>query len=171
MSLVTLTKTDHIQGDKNAAIELVEYGDYQCPYCGQAYFIVKDIQKKLGKNLKFVFRNYPLEQLHPYAFHAAIAAETAGLQGKFWEMHDMLLENQRHLDDPSLIRYAKELGLDLKKFEQEFGDETTVQKIENDVNSGNRAGVEGTPTFFVNGKLYEGNWTGSEFLEDLKSLI
>lgn len=171
MSLAKVTDADHIQGQADAAIELVEYGDYQCPYCGQAYYIVKEIQKKLGDKLKFVFRNYPLEQLHPYAVHAAVAAETAAMQGKFWEMHDILFENQRHLEDSSLVRYAKEIGLDVSKFEKDFGSDELVEKVDRDIASGNRAGVQGTPSFYVNGKKFEGNWTGPEFIKYLESHI
>jgi Protein-disulfide isomerase len=171
MSFVKVTSSDHIQGESEAPIELVEYGDYQCSYCGQAYFIIKNIQKEMGKDLKFIFRNYPLEDLHPNALHAAIAAETAANHGKFWEMHDTLFENQRRLDDSAIISYAQKIGLDVKSFEKEFGSQSTIEKVEYDTASGNKAGVEGTPTFFVNGKRFNGNWTNSSFLEYLKSLV
>src|SRR5688572_25542695 len=104
---------DHIQGNVNAAIELVEYGDYQCPYCGQAYPIVKAIQEQFGDNLKFVFRNFPLAKIHPQATMAAIAAEAAAKQKRFWEMHDIIFENQRNLLTKSLVEYARRIGLDL----------------------------------------------------------
>jgi len=171
MSFVKVTSSDHIQGDPKAPVELVEYGDYQCSYCGQAYYIIKNIQKKMGEDLKFVFRNYPLEDLHPNALHAAIAAETAVAQGKFWEMHDMLYENQRHLDDSAIINYAREVGLDVKSFEKEFGSQSTVEKVEYDIETGNKAGVQGTPSFFVNGKFFDGDWNNSTFLDYLKSLV
>ena len=170
MSFIKVTSSDHIQGDSGAPVELVEYGDYQCSYCGQAYYIVKNIQKEMGKNLKFVFRNYPLEDLHPNALHAAIAAETAAGQGKFWEMHDVLYENQRRLDDSAIISYAQKIGLDGKLFEREFGSHSTIEKVEYDMGSGDKAGVGGTPTFFVNGKLFKGDWTDSSFPDYLKSL-
>ncbi|MDL2322658.1 DsbA family protein [Bacteroidales bacterium OttesenSCG-928-A17] len=171
MSFIKITPSDHIQGNAEAPIELVEYGDYQCSYCGQAYYIVKNLQRKLGKDLKFVFRNYPLEELHPNAMHAAIAAETAAEMGKFWEMHDILFENQRRLDDSSLIHYAQKIGLDVNLFEKEFGSSAIVEKVKYDIDSGNKNGVSGTPSFFVNGKFFDGNWTGPEFLKYLKSLI
>ena len=171
MSTVKVTPTDHVQGSANAPIVLVEYGDYQCPYCGQAYYIVKNLQKKLGDKLQFVFRNFPLVDLHPNAYHAALAAETAAIEDKFWEMHDILFENQRHLDDASLLSYIEKIGLNVAKFEKNFGSEAVGKKIEDDLESGQKAGVEGTPYFFVNGKLFEGNWTNDEFLHYLEKLV
>jgi protein-disulfide isomerase len=171
MTKVKVTSADHVQGPANAPIVLVEYGDFQCPYCGQAYYIVKNLQKQLGDKLQFIFRNFPLEDLHPRALHAAIAAETAAIDGKFWEMHDILFENQRHLDDRSLVEYAQKIGLDPAKFEKDFGNEAVQEKVSDDVESGAKAGVEGTPYFFVNGILFEGNWTNNDFLEYLKSVI
>ncbi len=115
-----LNNKDHFQGNENAAIELVEYGDYQCPHCGRAYPIIKSIQEKMGDDLKFVFRNFPLAQIHPNAVHAAIATEAAGLQGKFWEMHDFIFEHQGREDDSSLVRYANILKLNVQQFEADF---------------------------------------------------
>ena len=109
---------DHAQGTENAPLTLVEYGDYQCPYCGAAYPVVKQVQKALGKKLRFVFRNFPLTQMHPYALVAAEAAEAAALQGKFWEMHDLLFERQQLLEPEALALWAQELGLDLEQFEK-----------------------------------------------------
>lgn len=165
------TNEDHIQGLANAPIELVEYGDFQCPYCKKAYYIVKEIQQELGDNLKFVFRNFPLTDLHPHAMHAAIAAETAAQQGKFWNMHDILFENQKFLDDSYLMQYAKIIGLNPQRFEEDFGNDKSYAKVKKDYESGEENGVEGTPTFFINGQLYEGNWMESEFKEYMKSLI
>ncbi len=166
-----VNKNDHVQGSANAPIELIEYADYQCPYCKTAYHIVKDIQKNLGHNIRFVFRNFPLTELHPQALHAAIGAEIAGAYGKFWEMHDLLFENQNALDDYYLLEYAKNLGIKGTEFEADFGQERFYQKVKDDYDSGIENDVEGTPTFFVNGKPFEGNWTNSEFLEYLESLI
>ncbi len=106
---------DHVQGTANAPVTLVEYGDYECPYCGEAYPIVKALQERLGKQMRFVFRNFPLSEMHPHAEHAAEAAEAAGGQGKFWEMHDLLYENQDALEDEDLARYAKALKLDMPR--------------------------------------------------------
>src|SRR4051812_34154941 len=106
-----VTADDHIQGNVNAAIELVEYGDYQCPYCGRAYPIVKKLQEQMGESMKFVFRNFPLEKIHPLATRAAIITESAALQGKYWEMHDVIFENQKRIN-VDLEKYAERLGID-----------------------------------------------------------
>lgn len=166
-----VTDKDHVQGPADAKIELVEYADYQCPYCRKAYYIVKDIQKELGKDVKFIFRNFPLAELHANAMHAAIATETAALQGEFWKMHDMLFENQRNLDDTHLMEYAKRVGLNTELFKENFGNEATYGKVKKDYDSGVQAGVEGTPTFFVNGEVFEGNWMDAEFVDYLRELI
>ena len=109
-------KRDHIQGPIDAPIALVEYGDYECPYCGEAYPIIKAIQERLGDRMCFAFRNFPLVNSHPHAQHAAEAAEAAGAQGRFWEMHDLLFENQDALEDENLAQYAEALGLDAQSF-------------------------------------------------------
>lgn len=160
-----VTNKDHIQGNPNAPIELVEYGDYQCPYCGRAHPIVKEIQKQLGDKLKFVFRNFPLTNVHQYAASAAIASEVAGGMKKFWPMHDMLFENQNYLDDRHLLQYADELDLDVEKFETEFSNPKYTDKVQEDLESGLRSGVNGTPSFFINGQKYEGEMTARAILE------
>ena len=147
---------DHIQGPIDAPIALVEYGDYECPYCGEAYPIVKAIQEQLGERLCFVFRNFPLSNVHPFAEHAAEAAEAAGAQGKFWEMHDMLFENQDALHDEALAQYAESLGLDAGRLLREVLNGTHSARVREDFRSGARGGVNGTPTFFVNGVRYAG---------------
>jgi len=147
---------DHIQGPIDAPIALVEYGDYECPYCGEAYPVVKAIQKRLGNRLCFVFRNFPLIDSHPHAQHAAEAAEAADLQGKFWEMHDMLFENQDDLADEDLTRYATSLGLDAARIMREVLSGTHARRVREDLQSGERADVNGTPTFFINGERYDG---------------
>src|SRR5688572_14633979 len=111
---------DHIQGNRHAMIELVEYGDYQCPHCGQAYPIIKAIQQKFGSDLKFVFRNFPLSEVHPQARIAAIATEAANMQGRFWEMHDVIFENQKNLFARSLTEYARRIGLVSDQFEDDL---------------------------------------------------
>src|SRR6204780_4433706 len=113
-----VSERDHIEGPENAPLTLVEYGDYQCPYCGLAYPGVKRVQKTLGKKLRFVFRNFPLTQAHPYARIAAEAAEAAALQGKFWEMHDLIYEQQTFLEPDIIPLWAKKIGLDLNQFAQ-----------------------------------------------------
>ena len=145
---------DHIEGGSNAFVTLVEYGDFECPDCGVAYPIVKELQKRMGEQLRFVFRNYPLPQ-HPHAAAAAEAAEAAGAQGKFWEMHDLLFEHQRELDNHHLQGYARSLGLDIERFLHDMARHTYAERIEEDIESGDASGVEGTPTFFINDKFYD----------------
>ena len=168
---IKITSKDHIQGKEDASVVLIEYGDYQCPYCGKAFYSVKEAQKELGDNLKFIFRNFPLTEIHEHALHAAISAETASDQGKFWEMHDILFQNQNDLDDDSLIKYAEKIGLNTSKFEDDFTKNEHFQKVKEDYDSGIENGVQGTPAFFINGKLFEGNWSDSEFIEYLKKLV
>jgi protein-disulfide isomerase len=149
---------DHAQGPSTAPVKLVEYGDYQCPYCGSTYFIVKELQTRLGERLLFVFRNFPLAMVHPYAEHAAEAAEAAGAQGKFWEMHDMLYENQNALADEYLVQYASLLDLDPSRFTSELARHRHAARVHEDFISGARSGVNGTPSFFINGLRYDGSY-------------
>ena len=147
---------DHAEGPADAPLTLVEYGDYQCPYCGAAYPVVKRLQKTLGKKLRFVFRNFPLTQAHPYALIAAEAAEVAALQGKFWEMHDLLFEQQPLLKPEIIPSWAKRIGLNLEKFGNDIKQGAVEKRIKEDRQSGIRSGVNGTPTFFINGTRYDG---------------
>lgn len=164
-----VNSNDHVYGNINAAIELVEYGDYQCPYCGRAYPIIKNIQQKMGADLIFVFRNFPISKLHPQAKMAAIATEAAGLQNKFWEMHDIIFENQKKLDIESMFLYAKAIGLNVERFRFHIQREDLAEKVEQDFESGIRSGVNMTPSFFINGKKYEGSWEEDKFLLYLQS--
>lgn len=148
---IPVTDSDHIQGNQHATITLVEYGDYECPYCGMAYPIVKRIQKHFGDKLKLVFRNFPLIESHPHAGIAAIAAEFAANHHKFWEMHDILYENQGNLDIPDLLKYAKLLNLSAIDLHDAINNESFVDKIKNDFIGGAKSGVNGTPTFYING--------------------
>jgi protein-disulfide isomerase len=147
---------DHAQGPAAAPVTLVEYGDYECPHCGAAYPVVKKLQKKMGKRLRFVFRNFPLTSIHPHAERAAEAAEAAGAQGKFWEMHDWIFEHQDTLEAGDLLKAAKALGLDPKKFVNEMESEAYLPRVKEDFKSGIRSGVNGTPTFFINGARHDG---------------
>lgn len=149
---------DHIQGPRTASVNLVEYGDYECPYTGQAYPIVKEIQKRLGDKLLFVFRNFPLREIHPHAQHAAEAAEAAAAQGKFWDMHDYLFEHQQALDDNHLSKYAAALGIDTDKFRKEMSGHNYASQIDKSLGEGIASGVEGTPTFFINGVKHNDSW-------------
>jgi len=156
--------TDHVQGPPDAPVTLVEYGDYECPYCGMAYPIVKRVQAKLGNQLKFVFRNFPLAEAHPRAAAAAELAEAAAAQGKFWEMHDTLYEHQRALTPADLERHARKVGLDLTALEAELRGGKPHQRVKADFMSGVRSGVNGTPTFFINGQRFDGDWRDTEIL-------
>jgi protein-disulfide isomerase len=159
---------DHIQGSIKAPLALVEYGDYECPFCGEAYPIVKAIQERLGDRLCFVFRNFPLVNMHPHAEHAAEAAEAADAQGRFWEMHDLLFENQEALDDTDIEQYAASLGLDARRLIDEVRASAYATRIREDFRGGARNDVNGTPTFFINGQRYDGELTASALLEALK---
>lgn len=163
------TDRDHIQGPIGAPLTLVEYGDYQCPYCGAAYSEVKKVQKELGSQLRFVFRNFPLTHVHEFAMVAAEAAEAAGAQEKFWEMHDYLYEHQDGLGDPSqALGYAKKLGVDTQRFEREIAQHVYQSRIKEDFNGGVHSGVNGTPTFYVNGVRHEGSAIAKDFIKALR---
>jgi protein-disulfide isomerase len=162
---------DHAEGPESAAITLVEYGDYQCPYCGQAYAIVKQLQREFGDALRLVFRNMPLTNAHPQAELAAETAEAVGLQGKFWPMHDTLFENQRDLSARAMLRYVEEVGADLSEVTRALDEGTVRNRVKDDVESGIRSGVNGTPTFFVNGERYDGSWTYEPFHDFLQEVL
>ncbi len=159
---------DHIEGPANAALTLVEYGDYQCLYCGAAYPEVKKVQKELGPELRFVFRNFPLTNMHEHAMNAAETAEAASVQGKFWPMHDFLYEHQATLGDPGVtLGYAKKLGLDTQRFEREVAQHMYQKRIKDDFMGGVRSGVNGTPTFYVNGVRHDGDAVAKALIEAL----
>ncbi len=157
---------DHTAGPASAPVTLVEYGDFQCPSCGQAYPIVKQLQQELGDKLRFVFRNYPLDQ-HPFAEPAAETAEFAASQNKFWQMHDTLFEHQRRFSEDLFPELATQLSLDSNALEQALDNQTFAPRVRQDINSGDQSGVGGTPTFFLNGEQY----TGSFAFDDLREAI
>ena len=159
-----VSKTDHAQGNLDADLVIVEYGDYQCPYCGAAYPILKELMKEFGSEIKFVFRNFPLSEMHEYARAAALAAEAANLQGKFWEMHDAIYENQEDLNDAFLIELAEKLKLDIPKFKKDIDSTELADRVDADFESGVVSGVNGTPSFYVNGNKFNG---GAENLLEL----
>jgi len=161
---VPVNDLDHRLGPATAAVTLVEYGDYECPFCAAAHPITKELRQILGDDLQFVYRHFPMSQIHPRAFGAALAAEAAGAQGRFWEMHDLLFANQSRLGPDDLLLYAQSLGLDVQKFARDLEERTYEPKVRADFLSGVRSGVNGTPTFFVNGVRHNGGW-------DLPSLI
>lgn len=153
---------DHAQGPENAPVTLVEYGDYQCPDCGDAHPVVKRLQQEFGDQLRFVFRNFPLTDMHPSAEHAAEAAEAVGAQGKFWPMHDALYTHQRALHDAQLAQYAQQAGADAATVTQALAEGTFANRVGEDLASGERSGVQGTPTFYVNGVRFDGDWSSGE---------
>src|SRR6476660_4288805 len=148
---LAVNSADHHLGNVNAAITLVEYGDFQCPYCRRAHPLVKRLLKERGNGLHFVFRNFPLRKIHPLAHISAITAEAAGKQGKFWEIHDLIFENQDRLSADYLLSLVEDMDLDLAQFAEDSKSEEILDKIERDFESGIRSGVNGTPTFFLNG--------------------
>jgi predicted DsbA family dithiol-disulfide isomerase len=155
-SLEPVGTRDHARGPKDAPVTLLKYGDYECPYCGEAHPVLKELQERVGEQVRFVFRHFPLDSTHPRARRAAQAAEAAASQGRFWEMHDLLYERQDELSEEDLMRYAAELGLDLRRFEEDLTNDHHAWRIEEDRLGGTRAGVGGTPTLFVNGVRYAG---------------
>jgi protein-disulfide isomerase len=168
MSLkVPVGEHDHIQGDATAKCTLVEYGDYECPHCGHAYPIVKRVQKHFGKKLRFAFRNFPLNEMHPHAESAAETAEFAGSKGKFWEMHDLLFENQADLGGALYSQLAAQVGLSANDLHKAVEKREFAARVKSDFTGGVRSGVNGTPTFFINGERYDGS---SEY-EDLIGAI
>jgi protein-disulfide isomerase len=149
---------DHIRGSVNAPITIVEYGDFECPYTGRAYPVIKELTKQFNEKIYFVYRNFPLNDIHPYAQHAAEAAEAAAAQDKFWQMHDYLFEHQKALDDHHLLEYAQKVELNIDRFKKEMSEHVYAPLINKSLKSGIDSGVEGTPTFFINGERYEDSW-------------
>lgn len=156
---VHVSERDHVAGSLDAPIVLVEYGDFECPHCGRAYPLIKTLQRRLGERLALVYRHFPLAEIHPYATQAAEAAEAAGAQNKFWEMHGILFEHQDALEADDLLGYARDLGLDVERFATELESGTYARKVRDDFRGGVRSGVNGTPTFFINGMRFDGDWT------------
>jgi len=164
---VAVSADDHVQGDDQALVTLLEYGDYECPHCGYAYPIVKRVQEHFGRKLRFVFRNFPLRNMHPNAEAAAEAAEFAGAHGRFWEMHDAIFENQPTLSLPMLLEVASALELDPEGLNRAFTTGEFRSRVQTDFQGGVRSGVNGTPTFFIDGERHDGSF---EF-EDLAAAL
>jgi protein-disulfide isomerase len=161
---------DHVSGQRAAPIALVEYGDFECPYCRAAEPIVAALREAFGDQLSYTFRHFPLHEVHPHGQHAAEVAEAAGSQGLFWEMHDTLFANQEALDDPSLLRYAADLGLDADRVERELADRVHFRRVADDLAGGLASGVRGTPTFYVDGLRYEGSVGVRQMLAAIREL-
>jgi protein-disulfide isomerase len=153
---VPVGERDHVQGPATASVTLVEYGDYECPYCRATVAIVEELQRVLPDELRFVFRHFPLENLHPHARRAAEAAEAAASQGRFFEMHSALFEHQTALEDEDLLRYAAEIDLDIARFGADLESHKHADRISEDFRGGVRSGVRGTPTFYLDDVRYDG---------------
>ena len=166
--VVPVSERDHSQGPATAAVTLVQYGDYECPYTRQSTTVVRAIQQQLWEQLRFVFRNFPLTEIHPHALHAALAAEAAAAQDKFWQMHDYIFHHQHTLEDANLEQFAGAVGLDMQQFAHDMAERSYMSRIEEDLQSGIRSGVRGTPTFFINGVLYPGSWEQEALLAALE---
>jgi len=166
-----VTPTDHSQGPEDAPATLVEYGDYQCPHCGHAHSIVKRVQKHFGKQVRFVFRNFPLSQIHPEAEGAAETAEFAAAHGKFWEMHDLLFENQEQLSDSLFLQLAKKLKLPIDAMESAIESGEFATRVGSDFSGGVRSGVNGTPTFFINGRRHDGPFEYPDLVAAIEEAI
>jgi protein-disulfide isomerase len=166
--VVEVGERDHVQGPATAAVTLVEYGDYECPYCQAAVPIVGDLQRLLGDQLRFVFRHFPLARLHPHAQRAAEAAEAAGAQGKFYEMHLSLFEHQDALEDDHLSAYAADLDLDIAGFRRDLDAHAHAGRVREDVQSGLDSGVTGTPTFYLDGLRFDGLVSVRGFLSAIR---
>jgi protein-disulfide isomerase len=147
--------SDHNLGPSHAPVTVVEYGDFECPNCKQAAPAVKLLLQRFTGRVRFVWRNFPLEEVHPHALQAALAAEAAAGQGKFWPMHDLLFENQRHLKAPQLRSYAERLELDMVRYDADMADTVYLQRVREDIESGRASGVRATPTFYVNGMIQD----------------
>jgi protein-disulfide isomerase len=168
---VPVSASDHAEGPADAPVTLVEYGDYECPHCGRAYPIVKRLQRAMGERLRFVYRNFPLSDLHPHAANAAAAAEAAARQDRFWPMHDWIFEHQSHLDNASLLAAAERLGLDVERFVADADSAAIAARIDAEVEGGARSGVNGTPTFFVNGLRVDAGYDYDSLLSALQEAL
>jgi protein-disulfide isomerase len=162
---------DHTIGPPTARVTLVEYGDYQCPFCGKAHPVVKRLLRLLDQDLLFAFRHFPLSQIHSHALDAAIAAEAAGAQGRFWEMHDLLFTHQAGLAPRDLLVLARSIDLDLERFTEDLTQRTYAPKVRRDFLTGVRSGVNGTPTFFINGVRHNGPWDLESLLDGIRATL
>lgn len=171
MLKIPVTEKDQTFGNAAAPLQLVEFGDYECPYCGAAYPVIKKLQHYFGKQLLFVFRNFPLVDMHPDAYPAAQVAEASGLQNKFWPVHDMIYENQQALSINQLFNYAGKAGVNREQLVVEMNAEEVTDKIEMDIEGGARSGVNGTPSFFINGRRYDGDYDFESMKEFMAALL
>ena len=166
-----IEEQDHVRGSRDAQVTLVEYGDFQCPYCARAHAALTELMEQHGERVALVYRHLPLTDLHPFAAPAAQAAEAAGAQGKFWEMHDALFENQGMLDEDALPALASNLGLDAQRFAGALGDGTHGARVEAQADGARALGARGTPTFFINGERYHGDSDHASLASALKKAL
>ena len=160
---------DHIRGAESAAVTIVEYGEYECPYCAQATVAMRRLEKYFGEDLRLVFRHFPLREVHPNAFNAALAAEAAGRQGRFWEMNDLLGPSRRELDPATIYKLAAKAGCDVDQFKRDAKDPALRARVEEDIETGLASGVNGTPTFFLNNVRYDGDFEPEELLPAIEA--
>ncbi len=168
---VAVGPEDHVQGNADAPCTLVEYGDYECPHCAHAYKIVKRVQKHFADRVRFVYRNFPLSEMHPRAEPAAEAAEFAATQGKFWEMHDLLFENQDRLGGELFSELAENLKLDAAALLKAVEQKQFKSQVQADFTGGVRSGVNGTPTFFINGQRHDGSFEYSDLVSAIEATL
>ena len=163
--------TDHSQGPEHARVVVVEYGDFECPSCKVAAATPTLLMERFPNQVRFIFRNFPLEEAHPHALLAAEAAEAAAAQGKFWPMHDLLFENQLHLKPNQLRSYAERLPIDMARYTAEMDDQVYLQRIREQQRSGRDSGVRGTPTFFVNGRIHDVSFGIHSLFDAVQALL
>ncbi len=168
---VPVNESDHTLGVSSAPVTLVEYGDFECPHCGRAYYVVKSLLVRLGPQLRAIFRHFPLVTVHPHAMRAAEAAEAAAAQGTFWPMHDWLFEHQESLDDGALVHAAAQLGLDRRRFSDDLAQGIHAERVREHFMSGVRSGVNGTPTFFLNGSRHNGAYDFDSLFEAIQRAL
>lgn len=168
---IAVSPVDHQQGSPDAPVTLVEYGDYECPHCAAAHPVVKALQREFGDQLRFVFRNFPLSNLHPQAMSAAALSEFAAEHGRFWDMHDRLLEQDARLTDPVFDRLTEELGLPLSAMRRALADEVYSDRIRSDFRGGVRSGVNGTPTFYLNGTRFDGTPSQADLARAIHQIL
>jgi protein-disulfide isomerase len=166
----SISDKDHYRGRLDAPMQLVVYGDYECPYTQRALAQIRTVREQLGDEVLFVFRNFPLIEIHRHALHAAEAAEAAARQDRFWEMHDRLFDHQRELTDTDLLEHARQLNLDAARFAEDRASEPVFRKIAEDVATGESSGVQGTPTLFVNGRFHQGSYEAPALIGAYRSL-
>jgi protein-disulfide isomerase len=163
-----VTERDHVRGTLDAPVIIVEYGDYECPHCGRAYWTIKRLREELGEQLAFVFRNFPVAELHPRAESVAQALEAAASQNRFWDMHDRFYEHQHELEGLDLDLHAQAAGLDIDRWKKDLRQPEYGERVRQDIETGLQSGVTGTPTFFINGIQYRGSYDFDSMLAAIR---